>query len=75
MQFPIRESTAGYTAAYRTKEEQTYTIKFRGSTVVGISPRDERATAYPFYERDYLRKDKTPMKKAMRFVPDRTLRW
>ncbi|NLX07266.1 MAG: hypothetical protein GXY33_19175 [Phycisphaerae bacterium] len=71
--FPIRETVASYTANCRTPMEQTYACRFRGGTLVDISPRDDSPTSYPLYQRDLLRNDKTPMKKKRRFVPEKTI--
>jgi len=75
--FPLVEWKGKYTAlAHWWMCEVTYTITFRGSTVMDISPRDVGSMSYPLYLRDYLRTDKTPTKTICRFVPDRTiLRW
>ena len=76
LEFPIPQTTARYTANSRTKDEQTYTCTFRGSTLVDISPRDEAPTNYPLYLRDQLKRDKAPLKKTTRFVADRGIvRW
>ena len=71
--FPVQESTTSYTVNSRTNDEQTYTCKFRGSTVVDISPRDNLATSYPLFLRKDMRRDETPMKKVSRFIPDRMI--
>jgi len=71
--FPVRETTASYTANANTPSEQPYSCTFRGSTLVDISPRDESPTSYPFYLRDHLRRDKAPMKTVTRFVADRII--
>jgi hypothetical protein len=73
LRFPVKETTARYTANAGTKFEQAYTCAFRGSTLVDISPRDERPTSYPFYLRSHLRADKAPLKKVTRFVADRII--
>jgi hypothetical protein len=74
--FPVEETTASYTVNARTSAEQTYTCAFRGSTLVGISPRDAAPTSYPLYLRDHLRSSAAPTKTVERFVADRTvIRW
>jgi hypothetical protein len=73
LKFPVRETTASYTVASRTQDERTYWCVFRGSTLVDISPRDETPTSYPLYLREDLRADQAPMKRATRFVADKTL--
>ena len=52
-----------------------YTFRFRGNTVVEVSPRSRPPGAYPMYVRDHMRADKTPMKRKTRFVSDVLLPW
>jgi hypothetical protein len=73
LRFPVKETTARNKSNAGTKFEQAYTCAFRGSTLVDISPRDERPTSYPFYLRSHLRADKAPLKKVTRFVADRII--
>ncbi len=80
LDFPIKESTVSYTAnAHRPGSnrshgrETQYKVTSRGSTVVDISPKDTDPTSYPFYEREHLRTEMTPMKTTTRFVPAKTL--
>jgi len=75
--FPVRESTARYTiAAGIPQHEAAYTIAFRGSTAVDVSPRDDAPTTYQMYRRADLRRPHTPLRKAVRFVADRIItRW
>lgn len=73
LEFPVRETTAMYAVNSRTKDELSYTCTFRGSTLVDISPRDERPTSYPLYERNHLRQDRCPMKTVVRFVPEHSI--
>ncbi len=74
LKFPVPESTATYTVMANVfRMEKKYTCTFRGSTLVDISPRDTSPNRYPLYLRDHLRKDKAPIKKVMRFVPDRII--
>ncbi|MBU4286270.1 MAG: hypothetical protein KKD76_05115, partial [Verrucomicrobia bacterium] len=76
IEFPVKETTSDYTVCSRTKMEQTYKCTFRGSTLVDISPRDDLPTSYPIYLREHMRKDKAPMRKTIRFVPDKNiLKW
>jgi len=51
--------------------DKTYTVKFKGSTVVDITPRDEDAAMYPLYKRDNMMSDKTPIHNITRFVPSK----
>ena len=74
LRFPVKESTASYTIAAHTPAECAYTLTFRGSTLVDISPRDTSPTSYPLYERSHMRKDVAPTKTVQRFVPDKVIR-
>lgn len=73
IEFPIKETVSKYTAVSGTDDEQTYTCTFRGSTLVDISPRDESPSSYVLYQRDHMRKDKTPFKKTARFVSEKLI--
>jgi len=69
--FPVKESAGTYTVAAHTPWETTYSCTFRGSTLVGISPRDTAPTSVPLYRRDHMRADAAPLKEVTRFVPRR----
>ncbi|MDP7398194.1 MAG: hypothetical protein QF541_15080, partial [Lentisphaeria bacterium] len=71
--FPINETTASYTAASGTADQQVYKCTFRGSTLVDISPRDDSPSSYPLYVRDGMRREETPLKETTRYVADRTI--
>jgi hypothetical protein len=74
VQFPVPESTARYTvAAGIPGQEETYTLAFRGSTVVDVSPRDTSPNSYPLYLRDDLRATCAPMRQVTRFVAERPI--
>ncbi len=81
LDFPVAEETVRLTAhSGKGREGQkpytTYTITFRGNTVVDISPRNESPNVYPLYLRDHMKAKKTPMKTKTRFVADKkTLNW
>ena len=47
---------------------QSYTLTYRGSTVIDISPRDDSPWSYPLYKREALSGDRVPMKTADRYV-------
>lgn len=63
--FPVSRTTS-----YSTIDGTRYTITFRGSTVVDISPRDAGPHIYPIYLRQAMDSDKAPMHMVRRFVPD-----
>jgi hypothetical protein len=68
LEFPVREETDKYTV-----DGKIYQVKFRGSTVVDISPRDTDPKDYPLYECDTLASGKAPMKNVKRFIADRLI--
>ena len=71
LRFPAGERMVEYTAM-----GTQYSIRFRGNTVVDISPRDPRPTSYQLYLRDGLNACReTPMKNVTRFVSDVIPRW
>ncbi|MHB9037268.1 MAG: hypothetical protein ACYC64_11435 [Armatimonadota bacterium] len=63
LMFPVPESKDSYTI-----DGQTYTVCFRGDTVMEIEPKSSTSDAYPIYRRDSFRASKAPMRKASRFV-------
>ena len=68
LEFPVEEETDQYTIAGKQ-----YTVKFRGSTLLEVTPRDTDPKEYPLYQRDELRGDRAPMHTVRRFVADRTI--
>ncbi len=71
LRFPVPEGRATYTvAAHIPDQERAYTLAWRGSTVIDVSPHDESPTTYPLYQRDALRATEAPMRKVTRFVAD-----
>jgi len=68
LEFPVEEETDKYTIAGKQ-----YTVKFRGSTLLEVTPRDTDPKEYPLYQRDELRGDRAPMHALRRFVADRTI--
>ena len=80
IRFPTVEATESHTIP---DYGHTYTCRFRGNTLVDISPRPERAWAeigqddgikspvakgYPIYLRDHYREDGASMKETTRYV-------
>jgi hypothetical protein len=61
--FPVPWQQARYTV-----HGQEFTLDFRGSTVVGITPQDPSPLHYPLYQRESLKGEEVPMKKVSRFV-------
>jgi hypothetical protein len=67
LEFPVPESTDRYTI-----NGKKYTVSFRGSTVVDISPRsDDAKTDYQIYLRDKFRAAKAPMHRVQRFIAEK----
>ncbi len=54
--------------------EREYTAHFRGHTVVELTPR-QAGVGYPIYERSACRAEKTPLRRARRFIPAQVLNW
>ena len=82
--FPVPESrTRGTVCAGMPGKEQTYECRFRGSTLVDISPRDTNPANYPLYQRDHMKgaptsgrpgvglADRTPLREVERFLPEK----
>jgi hypothetical protein len=85
IEFPVAEETVEYTVpdgTYARKESAgddelprtRYTCRFRGSTLVDISPRDNDGT-FPIYRRDHYRSGKAPVKEIVRYVSPYTIAW
>ena len=51
-----------------------YVCKFRGNTLVDITPRDQ-GIGYPLYEREEMKRTKPPMKTVIRYIPPTLPRW
>jgi hypothetical protein len=77
LEFPVPATQSQY-----TMYDRTYTVSFRGATVVDIQPRNlPPASAkcmsvrkmYPIYERDEMKATRAPMRSVKRFIPDRVL--
>jgi len=78
--FPIREDTATYTLYENLvmgnprRTERQYACRFRGNTLVDISPRVS-LPGYPIYLRDQYRQDKAPLETKPRYVSSRMIVW
>src|SRR5262249_46228544 len=68
LNFIVRERTDKYFI-----HDKTYTIEYRGSTVVDISPRNADPQLIPMYEREALKGKKAPMHTVQRFVAENLL--
>ena len=69
-----KESTNPGNTWQPAKEPTRYTCRFRGNTLVDISPRDS-GLGYPLYLRDDLNGTKAPIKQVKRYVSPVTLAW
>ena len=67
LKFPVPIWTDQYTI-----NEIKYSVTFKGSTVIDISPR-ETGEFYQLYQREHFKSDKAPMRKVNRFVTDRLI--
>jgi hypothetical protein len=65
LNFTVRERTDSYFI-----HDRTYTIWFRGSTIVDISPRSTDPKLIPTYQRDAMKGTKAPMHTVKRFVAE-----
>jgi hypothetical protein len=87
--FPVVETTEKYTLRWKESDfwmESTnpgkswkpgstvYTMRFRGNTLVDISPRSD-LPGYPIYQRDHLKANKAKMKKVKRYIPTSISQW
>ncbi len=75
LQFPVPQRTDQYTI-----HNKLYTVEFRGSTVISMTPQDTDPTAIPMFARGKMEKGKPllimgppPMIKVRRFVADRLI--
>ena len=72
LEFLVPETTERYTIC-----DTVYTVKFRGSTVIDITPRETEDEAagnkYLFFQREHLKSGATPMHEVKRFVPSQVL--
>ncbi len=69
-----KESTNPGASWEPLKEPARYTCRFRGNTLVDISPRDE-GLGLPLYRREALKSTVTPMRKLTRFVATVVPKW
>ena len=70
LEFPVQETTERYTIC-----DTLYTVKFRGSTVIDITPREseDAENRYLFFQREQLKSGSAPMHEVKRFVPSQVL--
>ena len=72
LEFPVPETTERYTIC-----DTLYTVKFRGNTVIDITPRESEDEAvenkYLFFQREHLKSGIAPMHEVKRFVPAQPL--
>ena len=68
LNFIVRERSDKYFI-----HDKTYTIQYRGSTIVDISPRSTDSKLMPMYQRDAMKGTKAPMHTVKRFVAENLL--
>jgi hypothetical protein len=83
LEFPVKEETESYTyrpggfASLQETNESAgivYTLRFRGNTLVDISPREDEGF-YPIYKRDQYKQDQAPQREVIRYVAPRLIKW
>jgi len=76
IEFPVLETVEKYTIVdvFHPSPGRTYTFRFKGNTVIDITPRQGKES-YPIYQRDYYRASKAPMKHVVRYVSDTSIDW
>jgi hypothetical protein len=77
IQFPMVQKKEEWTipnvVSGQEPGKQVYTCKFKGNTLVEISP--PLLPGSPLYQRSYFLKTEAPLKKVTRFVSPLTLKW
>jgi hypothetical protein len=69
LEFPVKEAKEEY-----TYEARTYTLFFRGNTLVDVSPRNDQGY-YPIYQRDGLKRAKAPMREVTSYAAPVLIKW
>ena len=67
LEFPMREQTL-----FREIAGVPYRLTIRGNTVVDIDPQGK---IYPLYQRGHYQRDRAPLRKVTRFVPEDKIEW
>ncbi len=70
IRFPMVEATESYRIG-----DIRYRCRFRGNTLIDISPRDQSPTVCPTYLRDHYHADRAPLRTVERFVSPLTIQW
>jgi len=68
IEFPVPSATEKHTV-----HGKEYTLTFRGSTLVDISPRDTTSGRYRYYLRDEMTRGKAPMKTVEQCIVERII--
>jgi hypothetical protein len=66
--FDVPETTEKYTMG-----DRVYTLIFRGSTLIDITPRDTNPKRYQYYRRQHMGVREAPMKIKKRFVAEKII--
>jgi len=78
LEFPVVEHTDKYLIYDEEQDNVTvppteFTLTFRGSTLIDISPRKNKPGTYAFYERDHYKAKQAPMVQVTRFATDKVM--
>jgi hypothetical protein len=65
LEFPLSRRTSEYTI-----HGDPYTVEFKGSTALNITPDENPENYYSYYPREAYQEDKAPMRTVQRFVAD-----
>ena len=68
IEFPLEEKASVY-----THHGIKYTMTFRGSTLVKVTPDNDDDSKMPIYQREHMRSGDTPMQTVTRFVADKLI--
>ncbi|MFN8008216.1 MAG: glycoside hydrolase family 127 protein [Terriglobia bacterium] len=76
VEFPLVETTEKYTIVdkFHPAPGREYTFKFKGNTVIDISPRQGKPD-YPLYLRDSFKVAQAPLKNTRRFASSVLIDW
>ena len=70
------EFQLGPTSTYlKGSERVRYTCRFKGNTLIDISPREDHKLGYPLYKREHFKQNTAPMKTVTRTIPEKVIDW
>jgi Beta-L-arabinofuranosidase, GH127 len=83
LEFPVKEETeyytyrdGGFASLNETNEDAgiVYTLRFRGNTLVDVSPREDEGY-YPIYRRDQYKQSQASEREVTRYVAPQLIKW